>query len=222
MTGTCGRSSDIWRLSKRSITRPALFSNLLSNGRRREGHLQRCPFRLSCSPILSCPIESYFSQLEPPEDTEIWRFMPLSRFEDLMANEELFFCRADLFPQDENEGIPPEDYVRRAFNLRRYDIQDEKTLIHQMGTLAQEREMFYASCWHLARDERPEMWKGFAETGVAIISRYESLKGVSDGLLDRGFLGLVRYGEEHLITTMRVNVMQYITTKRIGYQDGVK
>jgi hypothetical protein len=24
------------------------------------------------------PIESYFSQLEPPEDTEIWRFMPLN------------------------------------------------------------------------------------------------------------------------------------------------
>ena len=45
------------------------------------------------------PIESYFSQLEPPEDTEIWRFMPLNRFEDLMANEELFFCRADLFVQ---------------------------------------------------------------------------------------------------------------------------
>ena len=62
------------------------------------------------------PIESYFSQLEPPEDAEIWRFMPLHRFEDLMANEELFFCRADLFTQDENEGIPPEDYVRRAFN----------------------------------------------------------------------------------------------------------
>jgi hypothetical protein len=96
---------------------------------------------------------------------------------------------------------------------------EEKTLIHQMGTLAQQREMFYASCWHLARDERPEMWKGFAETGVAIISRYESLKAILDGLLDRAFLGLVRYGEEHLTTTMRVNVMQYITTKRIGYRD---
>jgi len=165
------------------------------------------------------PIESYFSQLEPPEETEIWRFMPLNRFEDLMANEELFFCRADLFSQDESEGIPPEDYVRRAFNLRRYDVQDEKTLIHQMGTLAQEREMFYVSCWHLARDEKPQMWKGFAETGVAISSRYELLKATLHGLLDRAFLGLVRYGDEHLTKTMRVNIMQYITTKRKSYKD---
>src|SRR5260370_18690312 len=136
-------------------------------------------------------IEFYFSQLEPTEDTEIWRFMPLNRFEDLMANEELFFCRADLFKQDENEGIPPEDYLRKAFNLRRYDVQDEKTLLHQMGTLAQEREMFYVSCWHLARDEKAEMWKEFAESGVAIISRYGLLKATLDGLMDKFHLGLV-------------------------------
>jgi hypothetical protein len=45
------------------------------------------------------------------------------------------------------------------------------------------------------------------------------LKATLDGLLDRAFLGLVRYGDEHLIETMRVNIMQYITTKRKSYKD---
>jgi hypothetical protein len=164
-------------------------------------------------------LASYCSQLEPSEDTEIWRFMPLNRFEDLMANEELFFCRSDLFKQDESEGIPPEDYLRRVFNLRKYDIQDEKTLIHQLGMLAQDREMFYVSCWHLARDEKAEMWKGFAESGVAIISRYGLLKATLDRLLDDAHLGLVRYGDDHLNWTRRVNITQYITTKRRFFED---
>jgi hypothetical protein len=39
-------------------------------------------------------------------------------FEDLMANEELHFTRADGFKQDEEEGIPPEDYLRKVLKTR--------------------------------------------------------------------------------------------------------
>jgi hypothetical protein len=140
------------------------------------------------------PIESYVGQLDPDGDPEIWRFFPLNRFEDMIANDELFFNRADRFPQDDNEGIPPEDYLRKVFNLRRYDIADEKTLIHHTGVFAQDREAFYVTCWHLARTEQQAMWRDFGN-GVAIVSRYGMLKTVLDAQLDRTYLGLVRYGE---------------------------
>ena len=63
-------------------------------------------------------VTSYFDNLEPSfSDAEIWRFMPFNRFQDLMGTDELFFCRADLFPQDEEEGIPPETYIRHVYGI---------------------------------------------------------------------------------------------------------
>jgi len=165
------------------------------------------------------PLQPYFDNLEPDSpDVEIWRFLPFVFFEDLMANDELYFCRADLFKQDENEGIPPDDYVRRVMGLQRYVLKDETELSHQMGTLAQDREASYVNCWHLHRHETVEMWEDFAKDGVAIRSRYDLLKSVMDGMLDMAHLGLMRYGEERLNQTGRINVLQFINTKRKRFE----
>lgn len=161
------------------------------------------------------PLQPYFDNLEPDTpDVEIWRFLPFVFFEDLMANDELHFCRADLFKQDENEGIPPEHYIRRVMGLQRYVLKDERELSHQIGSLAQSREAFYVNCWHLYRHETVEMWKDFAKDGVAIRSPYDKLKSIMDGMLDTAYLGLMRYGEERLNQTGRINVLQFINTKR--------
>jgi|SRR5580700_1275629 hypothetical protein len=70
------------------------------------------------------PALPYYSQKEPPSEAVIWRFLDLRKFRDLMANQELYFRRADLF-DDESEGLPPEQYVRRVLGLDPYDIKDE-------------------------------------------------------------------------------------------------
>jgi hypothetical protein len=44
------------------------------------------------------PVQPYVNQLEPQKDAVIWRFMDMPKFRDLMASEELYFRRADLFP----------------------------------------------------------------------------------------------------------------------------
>jgi hypothetical protein len=164
------------------------------------------------------PVYSYFDNLEPDNpDAEIRRFIQFKFFEDLMATEELHFTRADLFPQDEQEGIPPENYIRHVMELRRYDPEDETTLNHQLGALAQNREWFYVACWQLFPGETFEMWKKFAEFGVAICSTYAKLKACLDGMLDRTHLGLMRYGEQRLYQTGRFNTLQFINTKREQY-----
>ena len=164
------------------------------------------------------PVYSYFDNLEPDHaDAEIWRFIPFKFFEDLVATEELHLTRADLFPQDEQEGIPPENYIRHVMGLRRYDPEDETTLNRHLGSLAQDREWFYIVCWQLFRGETLEMWKKFGEFGVAICSTYARLKACLDGMLDRTHLGLMRYGEQRLYQTGRVNTFQFINTKREQY-----
>jgi hypothetical protein len=81
------------------------------------------------------PVKSYYRQKEPNSDAVIWRFMDLRKFRDLMASEELYFRRADLF-DDESEGPPPEQYVQRVLGLDPWDIQDRVRLNNHLGWLA--------------------------------------------------------------------------------------
>lgn len=56
------------------------------------------------------PVKLFTEGIEPADPAApIWRFMNLRKFKDLLATSELFFNRADRFPQDEQKGIPPEE-----------------------------------------------------------------------------------------------------------------
>jgi hypothetical protein len=156
----------------------------------------------------------YANQLEPSQGSVIWRFMDLFKFRDLMASEELYFRRADLF-QDESEGLPPEQYAMRVLGLDPYDVRDRIKLNDHLGFLAQNRESYYISCWHLYRLETLDMWSQYGDDGVAICSQYGLLKSALDGFLDETHLGLIRYGTNHLATTF--NTIEFITTKQIQY-----
>jgi hypothetical protein len=160
------------------------------------------------------PILPYINQLEPSEDAVIWRFMPLYKFRDLMASEELYFRRSDLF-SDKSEGLPPEQYALRVLGLDPYDISDRVALNHHLGSLAQHRESYYVSCWHLYCEETLNMWEEYGPDGVAICSRYGLLKSALDGLVDEAHAGLVQYGTDHLANTF--NALAFITTKQHQY-----
>jgi len=160
------------------------------------------------------PILPYVSQVEPSEDAVIWRFMPLYKFRDLMASEELYFRRADLF-SDKSEGLPLEQYALRVLGLDPYNISDRVALNNHLGSLAQHRESYYMSCWHLYRQETLEMWEQYGPDGVAVCSRYGLLKSALDGLLDQAHSGLVQYGTDHLAN--RFNALAFITTKQVQY-----
>lgn len=55
------------------------------------------------------PVKLFTEEVERADpDALTWRFMNVRKFKDLFATSELFFNRADRFPQDEQEGIPPE------------------------------------------------------------------------------------------------------------------
>jgi hypothetical protein len=163
-------------------------------------------------------VETYPDQIEPENpDVVIWRFMAMEKFRDLMASGELYFCRADRFPNDEREGLPPEEYMP-ALGLNPLDLNDRQRLDDSIGCAAQFREAFYISCWHLFREETYKMWKEYGEDGVAICSRYRLLKSTLDAMSDPAFVGLVRYGSRHLLGK-RFNTLQFIMTKRAEHAD---
>jgi hypothetical protein len=164
----------------------------------------------------------YPDQLEPEnQELEIWRFMPFNRFKDLLSTGELYFCRADRFENDKREGLPPE-VILAMLGLDPRDVNDRQKLAGYMGTLAQNRESFYVSCWHLFREETLRMWRDYGEQGVAICSRYSLLKAALSNFSDNAYIGLVRYGSQHLVRRQREghgwNLFRLITTKRTEYK----
>jgi hypothetical protein len=160
------------------------------------------------------PVIPYANRLEPADDAVIWRYMDLRKFRDLMASEELYFRRADLF-MDKSEGLPPEEYALRVLGLNPYDIGDRAKLNNHLGSLAQHRESYYVSCWYLFQEETLNMWEQYGHDGVAVCSRYDLLKAALDGLLDEAHLGLVRYGTSHIRRAF--NALEFITTKQPRY-----
>src|SRR5947209_8143961 len=104
------------------------------------------------------PLVPYVNCLEPAPDAVIWRYMDLRKFRDLMASEELYFRRADLFT-DPAEGLPPEDYALRVLGLNPYELRDRESLNNHLGSLAQHRESFYISCWYLFHQDTLDMWE---------------------------------------------------------------
>ena len=162
------------------------------------------------------PVSPYLNQQEPDPQAVVWRFMNLSKFRDLMASEEIYFRRADLF-EDKSEGIPPEEYAIKVMGLNPYDILDRAELNNMQGSIAQGREGYFICCWHLFQDETLDMWEQYGHNGVAIVSRYELLKGALNELpFDQAHIGLVRYGVEHLKGTF--NALEFITTKQKIYE----
>lgn len=142
--------------------------------------------------------------------------MDMRKFRDFMASEELYFRRADLYP-DQSEGLPPETYALRVLGLNPYDINDRFTLNNHLGFSAQAREAFYISCWYLYKEglETLDMWETYGHDGVAVCTRYELLHNALNGLEDDAHLGRVQYGSDHL--TDRFNGMEFISTKQLKY-----
>ena len=156
-------------------------------------------------------VELFTDGREPDNpDAVVWRFLNMWKFEDFIGTGELFFNRADRFPQDDLEGLPPNAY-RHAPGLHPLDINDMQDTNNAIASIAQFRESFYVNCWYLFDEERASMWQEYGADGVAIASRYSLLKAALEPIPDRPHLGLVRYGSKHLTGW---NTQRFITTKR--------
>ncbi len=162
-------------------------------------------------------IQPYWSQKEPPSDSVLWRFMDLRKFRDLMASEEIYFRRADLFT-DKSEGLPPGDYALRVLGLDPFNIDHRRQLNNHLGSLAQNRESYYVSCWYLYAQglETLDMWELYGHDGVAIVTRYDLLYDALNDLSDEPHLGQIQYGTDHL--TDRFNALEFVTTKQKKYE----
>jgi hypothetical protein len=141
----------------------------------------------------------------------VCRFMDFPKFRDLFGNEEIYFRRTDLFKEtDPQEGLPSDQYVRKARGLAPLLLPDELALNNDQAFSRQVSEGHFINCWQLFEGETLAMWGRYGK-GVVIFSRYALLKVAMNMQLDPIFMGVVRYGEKDMTG---YNTLQFLFTKR--------
>jgi hypothetical protein len=148
---------------------------------------------------------------EAADDTVIWRYMTLPRFESLLT-EGLFFAAASQF-EDPFEGAITDaaiaERTRQVRTLIPDDDDEQQSVLRQLSkAFADLRRMTKLSCWHALRHENVAMWERYAlpgQVGVAVQSTVGSLKRAL-----RSYRLEPTYGEERIV----VGAVRYVDYAR--------
>lgn len=127
----------------------------------------------------------------PPSDqnTRIWRYIDFSKFCSLLAENSLFFSRADLLG-DPFEGSYPKNngILREQFSqLALKDVPEIKDSFSQQEKYVAKifPKFVYINCWHMNPLQSAAMWSIYAKDnkGIAIQSTYGLLRDcLSEGV----------------------------------------
>lgn len=138
----------------------------------------------------------FHANLIPLENNSIiWRYMDLEKFESLLKDKALFFCRADKFsdpfegsiPKRESEYRIKEERIWADDFGRPFDLRKAEENIKATSDLQKRlKESLVVNCWHINQNESDAMWRLYLKDneGVAIQSTkekiYSELEKVSD------------------------------------------
>jgi len=131
-------------------------------------------------------IEEFDLCIVPDPNWVIWRYMDLAKFESLLKNKALFFCRADRFsdpyegsiPKKEaNHRLPEREYLAVYYGTT-FDSQKAKDSIKSISNLHKKfKKQKIINCWHINNAENDSMWQLYLKSneGIAIKSTVQKL-----------------------------------------------
>lgn len=133
-----------------------------------------------------------------PPDAQVWRYVSLATFIDILQRRKLFFPRlSNLLADDHYEGSVPKavcNYLNKS--LFRTPPPDE--LVEK---LERDAQTACVSCWHINNGESAAMWKLYAhKSGVAMRSSFDKL---NRGFRYKGLkMGCVDYADFHDVSDL--------------------
>lgn len=128
-------------------------------------------------PLLTDPVNHY----------KLWRYISLWKFESMLRNKALFFCRADKFI-DPSEGSFP----RKEAEYNKYQWRDSIDLSNYLKKL---QSLTVINCWHYDETESDAMWQLYLKDNreVAIQTNFQRLKKAFKNTSEEIYIGKVRY-----------------------------
>jgi hypothetical protein len=109
---------------------------------------------------------------QPEDEVVLWRYFTLVKFEKLIKDQSIYFCRADKF-DDPLEGRTPRGTVREMYRSSPPFVAGAVQMVRDMF-----RGKTYVSCWREDKEESQAMWSSYAAnaTGVAVKTTVGRLK----------------------------------------------
>lgn len=134
--------------------------------------------------------------LKYADSQKIWRYMDFEKFESLINNASLFFCRADKF-DDKWEGIFPIKMIEKfQLDAQSFPSDDGTTYTKLQWHVQKEARSHLVNCWHANDTESVAMWKiycGDRPRSIAIQSTIGRLKQSFNANDERIWIGEVEY-----------------------------
>ncbi len=109
--------------------------------------------------------------VQPPDNAILWRYQTLETFRSLILERALHFARLDKL-HDPREGTLTSATAQAIKDF--LVIPNKERSIENTNALQQ--RLFAVNCWHWDDYENNLMWSSFANPGVAIKTRFDSLK----------------------------------------------
>ena len=130
------------------------------------------------------------------DSTRVWRYMNFRKFQSIISQRALFFCRADRF-DDKWEGVFPIKMIENfELDKRQIPSVDGNTYTLCQWQMQKEARSYLINCWHANENESFAMWKIYTEDkhpSIAVQSTVGRLKHSFDKTTDRIWIGEVEY-----------------------------
>lgn len=165
------------------------------------------------------------------DDTIIWRYMTLERFQDVVSGC-LYFAAATQFDDAFEGSITKAQFARRRVQAARvFSIpqEAEAALASTSEAFAELRRLTKINCWHAAEHENVAMWERYLPIGARGVAVRSTVGSLRNALLP--YRLDPSYGEES-IAVRQVRYLDYSTDdfddrsmeapfyyKRIEYMD---
>lgn len=131
-------------------------------------------------------VESFNMCIEPNPNEIIWRYMDLSKFESILKNKALFFCRVDRFADPFEGSIPRKEAEHRIKERRdisyyfgnEFDPISAKKSIESISNFHLKfKKKHVINCWHINNNENDSMWRLYLDSneGVAVKTTIQDL-----------------------------------------------
>lgn len=114
-----------------------------------------------------------------PDETPIRRYRKFEHFESILREEELWFARADQFPDDFEGTITKMDDIRIDRLWDNFDMDGVGDIDEGFRKRARMmRSQTYLNCWRIGQEESAVVWDAYlqGEYGVAIETTIGKLK----------------------------------------------
>lgn len=137
-------------------------------------------------------------------DSIIWRYMDLNKFDLLLSEKSLFFCRSDKFSDPYEASIPKREVENRIIeNMRIAEFYNntpsfasaKKNSDDMRDLHLQFKKAFIVNCWHINSTESDAMWRLYLKSneGVAIQTSHQNLSNSLNHNKEEIFISKVRY-----------------------------